>query len=422
MKFPTPKRAWLAFLYQYVLCLAMALALGIGASFAEESSAPYQSTFEDYKATNSDNQTDWKSLDSSIADQGHQMPGMQHSSDQPMNHEAMGHSMSHGDTHASHDSESQMPPMDHGNMKGMDHNSIPGMDHSKMHDMNSQAEDMGHSMANMVHKSSSSEMSAHTHDHAMMNHAGMDHQAMQNMNHSGSESEEAVSMTHEHGNAEGELTEESHSSHIHESSEAVKPEAPSEHTGFQIIPNLHPAVVHFPIALTIVAFIFGLAARLFRQSASSTSLAAAGSYILILAAVSAVAAVGFGWLAFNSPMNHDDAGHAAMLLHRAWAIPTAAGLVLVAIWHSLKSRQDSPMSIPVLVCLAGLSLSVATTAWLGGEVVYRHGIGVLSLPASGGHNHAGHHHGEASESAIPAQGNHSGHQHESSSEGDSHEH
>lgn len=408
MKFPTRKRAWIAPLHQYLLCLSMAL--GIGVSFAEESPAPYQSTFEDYKATNSDNQTDWKSLDSSIADQGHQMSGMQHASDQPMNHEAMGHSMSHGDTHASHDSKSQMPPMDHSNMKGMDHNSMPVMVHSKMHDMNSQAEDMDHSMASMDHKSSSSEISsAHTHDHAMMNHAG-------------SEDVKAVSMAHEHGNSEGELAEEDHSSHIHESSEAVKSEVPSEHTGFQIIPNLHPAVVHFPIALTMVAFILGLAARLFRQSASSTSLAAAGYYVLILAALSAVAAVGFGWLAFNSTMNHDDAGHAAMLLHRAWAIPTAVGLVLVAIWHSLKSRQVSPMSIPVLVCLAGLSMSVATTAWLGGEVVYRHGIGVLSLPASGGHHHVGHHHGETSESAIPAQDNHSGHQHESSSEGASHEH
>lgn len=421
MKFPTPKRAWLAFLYQYVLCLAMTLALGIGASFAEESSAPYQSTFEDYKATNSDNQTDWKSLDSSIADQGHQMSGMQHSSDQSMSHEAMGHSMSHGDTHASHDSKSQMPPMDHGNMKGIEHNSMPGMDHSKKHDMNSQAEDMGHSMVSMDHKSSPPEMSAHTHDHAMMNHAGMDHHSMQNMSHSGNDSEEAVSMTHEHGNSEVELAEEDHSSRIHESSEADKPEVSSEHTDFQIIPNLHPAVVHFPIALTIVAFILGLAARLFRQSASSTSLAAAGYYVLILAAVSAVAAVGFGWLAFNSTMNHDDAGHAAMLLHRAWAIPTAVGLVLLAIWHSFKSHQESPMSIPVLVCLAGLSMSVATTAWLGGEVVYRHGIGVLSLPASGGHQHAGHHHGMASESEMPAQDSHSGHQHESS-EGGSHEH
>jgi len=420
MKFPTLKRAWLASLYQYSLCLAMTLTLGIGASFAEESSAPYQSTFEDYKATNSDNQTDWKSLDSSIADQGHQMSGMQHSSDQPMNHEAMGHSMSHGDPHASHDSKSQMPPMDHVDMKGMDHNSMSGMDHSKMHGMNSQAEDMGRSMASMDHKSSPPEMLAHTHDHAMMNHAGMDHHAMQNMNHSEGDSEEVVSTPHAHENAVGELAEEDHSSHIHEPS-AAKPVAPSKHTGFQIIPNLHPAVVHFPIALTMVAFILGLAARLFRQSASSTALAAAGYYALMLAGVSAVAAVGFGWLAFNSTMNHDDAGHAAMLLHRAWAIPTAVGLVLLAIWHSVKSHQDSPMSIPVLVCLAGLSMSVATTAWLGGEVVYRHGIGVLSLPASGGHQHGGHRHGEASESATPSQDSHSGHQHESS-EGSAHEH
>lgn len=408
MKFTTLESVRLASFYQYLFFIAMTLGLGIGASFAEESSAPYQSTFDDYKPTNNDHQTDWKSLDSSIADQGHQMPGMQHSSDQPMHHEAMGHRMSHGDKHALHDSKSQMPPMDQGNMKGMDHNSMPVMDHSKMHDMNNQAEDMGHSMASMDHKSSSSEMSAHTHDHGMMNHAG-------------SEGEKAVSITHEHGNSEGVLAEDDHSSHIHEASEALKSEMPSEHTGFQIIPNLHPAVVHFPIALTMVAFILGLAARLRRQSASSTSLAATGYYVLILAAVSAVTAVGFGWLAFNSTMNHDDAGHAAMLLHRAWAIPTAVGLVLVAIWNSSQSRQDSPMSMPVLVCLAGLSMAVAITAWLGGEVVYRHGIGVLSLPASGGHHHAGHHHGEASESVIPAQDSHSDHQH-ASSEGDSHEH
>ncbi|TXI36534.1 MAG: hypothetical protein E6Q51_05390 [Methylophilus methylotrophus] len=113
MKFLTLKRAWLAPLSQYLFFLAMTLGLGIGASLAEESSAPYQSTFDDYKATNNDNQTDWKSLDASIAGQGQQMSGMQHSSDQPMNHEAMGHGMSHRDTQASHDSKSEMPRMDH---------------------------------------------------------------------------------------------------------------------------------------------------------------------------------------------------------------------------------------------------------------------------------------------------------------------
>ena len=204
MKFPTLKRVRLASLYQYLLCLAITLALGISASSAEESSAPYQSTFEDYKATNSDNQTDWTSLDSSIADQGHQMPGMQHSSDQPMNHEAMGHSMPHGDTHASHDSKSQMPPMDHGNRKGMDHHSMPGMDHSKMHDMNSQAEDMGGSMASMDHKSSPPEMSGHTHDHAMMNHAGHHHSEVSESaipaqdSHSGHQHESSEGDSHEH--------------------------------------------------------------------------------------------------------------------------------------------------------------------------------------------------------------------------------
>lgn len=373
MKFVARKRGLFASLHRYILCLVMTSTLGIGISFAEDNSAPYQSTFDDYQVMNKDSQTDWKSLDSSIANDGNSMSGMQHSHGHSMTHEAMGHTMSHGDAHTSNAANSDMSTMDHSKMSGMDHSQMSHMDHSKM-------EGMDHST---VH----SEGSTHKHDHPL---------------------------------AETEPIEESHTGHNHNHSELAKSQAAEESNEFKIIPNLHPAVVHFPIALTMAAFIFGLVARLTRKSESSHLVAAAGNYILILAALSAIAGVVFGWLAFNSTMNHDDAGHAAMLLHRAWAIPTAVGLVLLAIWNSAKSRLSNVMSIPVLVCLAGLSMAVATTAWLGGEVVYRHGIGVLSLPASGGHNHQGHH-GEASGSDKPAEDNHTSHQHQPS-QGGSHEH
>ncbi|MFQ6405349.1 DUF2231 domain-containing protein [Methylophilus sp. 'Pure River'] len=403
MKFVARKRGLFASLHRYILCLVMTSTLGIGISFAEDNSAPYQSTFDDYQVLNKDSQTDWKSLDSSIANNGHSMSGMQHSHGQSMNHEAMGHTMSHGDAHTSNAANSDMSTMDHSKMSGMDHSQMSHMDHSKM-------EGMDHST---VH----AEGSTHKHDHGMMNHAEMEHSA--------DTTSEPMQMSHEehqhdHPAAETVPTEESHSGHNHNHSELAKSQAAGESNEFKIIPNLHPAVVHFPIALTMAAFIFGLVARLTRKSESSHLVAAAGNYTLILAALSAIAGVVFGWLAFNSTMNHDDAGHAAMLLHRAWAIPTAVGLVLLAIWNSAKSRLSNIMSIPVLVCLAGLSMAVATTAWLGGEVVYRHGIGVLSLPASGGHNHQGHH-GEASESDKPAEDNHTSHQHPPS-QGGSHEH
>lgn len=403
MKFVARKRGLFASLHRYILCLVMTSTLGIGISFAEDNSAPYQSTFDDYQVLNKDSQTDWKSLDSSIANDGHSMSGMQHSHGQSMNHEAMGHSMSHGDAHTSNAANSDMSTMDHSKMSGMDHSQMSHMDHSKM-------EGMDHST---VH----AEGSTHKHDHGMMNHAEMEHSA--------DTTSEPMQMSHEehqhdHPAAETEPIEESHSGHNHNHSELAKSQAAGESNEFKIIPNLHPAVVHFPIALTMAAFIFGLVARLTRKSESAHLVAAAGNYTLIFAALSAIAGVVFGWLAFNSTMNHDDAGHAAMLLHRAWAIPTAVGLVLLAIWNSAKSRLSNIMSIPVLICLAGLSMAVATTAWLGGEVVYRHGIGVLSLPASGGHNHQGHH-GEASESDKPAEDNHTSHQHQPS-QGGSHEH
>ncbi len=49
----------------------------------------------------------------------------------------------------------------------------------------------------------------------------------------------------------------------------------------------------------------------------------------------------------------------------------------------------------MLFFLLLLSQAIAVTGWLGGEVVYRHGIGVLSMPSSG----TGHAHGDANVNA-----------------------
>ena len=147
----------------------------------------------------------------------------------------------------------------------------------------------------------------------------------------------------------------------------------------EIIPNFHPVVVHFPIALTIVAFATALASQLFKKRVFANQLATVSHYLLWLAAATALVAVAFGWLAYNS-VNHDDAGHAAMTVHKFWAFTTTAVLVLLALFD-FKKQQSSAIMPMYLVCLLGLaSVLVSSTAWLGGEVVYRHGIGVMSLP------------------------------------------
>ena len=163
--------------------------------------------------------------------------------------------------------------------------------------------------------------------------------------------------------------------------------------GPELIPNAHPIAVHFPIALTLIALLFSLAARIGSKHNLATQFATVGHWALWISGVTAIIAASLGWLAFNS-VDHDDAGHAAMLIHRNWAIPTAMGLLLLAMWDVFKSRAHQVMSWFTLIVLTLLSGSVAVTGWLGGEVVYRHGIGVLSLPeiAAGSDSH-GHEHG-----------------------------
>ena len=147
----------------------------------------------------------------------------------------------------------------------------------------------------------------------------------------------------------------------------------------EIIPNFHPVVVHFPIVLTMVAFALALLSNLLKSHRLASYWSAASHLALWASALSALMAVIFGWLAYNS-VNHDDAGHVAMGIHRVWAISTAGLLLALALWDIKKHLLTSIFPLYFVVLLGAASASVGATAWLGGEVVFRHGIGVLSLP------------------------------------------
>lgn len=161
----------------------------------------------------------------------------------------------------------------------------------------------------------------------------------------------------------------------------------------EIIPNWHPLLVHFPIALVTASALFTLAARFAGDRPLAQQWATVGRWTLWFAAVSALATAAAGWLAFNS-VRHDEAGHAAMALHRNWALPVSAGIVLLAAWDGWQARRAAKASWPFTLLLLAAFAGIAVTGWLGGELVYRHGLGVLSLPEAedeSGHG-AGHHH------------------------------
>ncbi len=368
------------------------MAFAAGNSNPEQASAPvaeapYQSSFSDYKPFAEEEVSSWRVLNEQVTGGGH-----------------AGHSMAN------------MKGMDQGEIKSMPSDSsmppMEGMDHKAMKDMPSDSgkpamKGMNHDSMKSMPKEDSKLSQEMNHEEMKSKPAmeGMDHGTMKDMpaDHASASHVEEVGSEHQHGAAD-----------------VDEPTIPATHKEeiqpikFEIIPNMHPLAVHFPITLTLIALLFSLAARIGHKHSLAIQLATVGHWSLWLAAITAVIAATFGWLAYNS-VNHDDAGHAAMLIHRNWAISTAGGLVILTILDVWKSRASQLMLWPIIFVLFILSASIAVTGWLGGEVVYRHGIGVLSLPQSeddmerNPHEHGaagGHEHPETSNEEPVAEHHH----------------
>jgi uncharacterized membrane protein len=149
----------------------------------------------------------------------------------------------------------------------------------------------------------------------------------------------------------------------------------------EVIPNFHPLFVHFPIALISVSAFFHLAARLLsNQPRYASPCAVLAHATLWLGALAALPTALLGWQASNM-VDHDEAGHTAMLLHRTWALVTLLALSVLAgldVWRN-KVDATPAWSFTAAVILAWAL--VASTAWHGAELVYRHGLGVIAVTA-----------------------------------------
>ena len=155
-----------------------------------------------------------------------------------------------------------------------------------------------------------------------------------------------------------------------------------------IVPNLHPISVHFPIALISITTLLFLIAVLLKPSCSK-ELLITSKYCLWLAGISAIIAAFFGWQAYNS-VAHDAPSHAAMTVHRLWAVPTATFIFLVALFsyfiRNQWGKENVAITIILLLWASGLT---SVTSYLGAEAVYRYGIGVMRVPETDSHSHSG---------------------------------
>lgn len=171
----------------------------------------------------------------------------------------------------------------------------------------------------------------------------------------------------------------------------------------EIIPNWHPIFVHFTVALLIICGIFQAILWSLPSKASITAISAQ-KWLVLLGAVAVLATVGTGLQAYYS-VNHDTPSHLAMTDHRNWALATSAVFLIgAALFYIFPRRRQSIAGIFFVAAL----ILVSITAYKGGDLVYRHGLGVMSLPEATGEGYD-HEHADGSK-------NGSGDDHQESSE------
>lgn len=186
--------------------------------------------------------------------------------------------------------------------------------------------------------------------------------------------------------------------------------------GLEIIPNWHPMLVHFTVALFSVSALLYLAGFVLKKP----NLLLVARWNLWIGALATIATVWAGFDAYNS-IAHDGPLHAAMTDHKNWALGTASIFGLIALWSAFKHRRSttvSPIFVIIILAAAGM---LGITGYKGGEVVYRHGGGVMRMPViSGDGGHGSHAHGgeatssdghHGASSVTPEMDDHEGHPH-----------
>jgi uncharacterized membrane protein/mono/diheme cytochrome c family protein len=141
--------------------------------------------------------------------------------------------------------------------------------------------------------------------------------------------------------------------------------------------RLHPLVVHFPLALGLVA----IGAEWWRGLSRREGMSPLTLPLLWIAAISAVASTATGWV--NASYERGSGDDAALDLHRWIGTATTAGFVVLAWWCQILAAQATASTAKTMAALGtfrwaalvgGIAMSV--TGHLGGDLV--HGKGYLT--------------------------------------------
>ena len=138
------------------------------------------------------------------------------------------------------------------------------------------------------------------------------------------------------------------------------------------MPNLHPLLTHFPIALLSLSIVCECAALLLRREDFSVL----GWWTQLAGTIGLAAAAGSGILAGRS-VEIAPAGKPYFEMHQELAFVAATAFAILLFWRIASgTRRPRGHDILFLLLFTGGVVAIWAGAWYGGEMVYRFGAGV----------------------------------------------
>lgn len=157
--------------------------------------------------------------------------------------------------------------------------------------------------------------------------------------------------------------------------------------------ELHPMLVHFPIAFLLG----GVVLLLWARRRPSETLHRMGAGLLLAGMILGWTAAAAGGLAYFTVPAHTEEGHALMY----WHLGLGLAMLAVFTWLSIvrwRRRTTAAHNSHLVAALVG-SVLLMLTGYVGGSIVYHHGAGVdpkiLAPEIREGHSHQnGHSHSD----------------------------
>ncbi len=145
--------------------------------------------------------------------------------------------------------------------------------------------------------------------------------------------------------------------------------------GVSSMANIHPLVVHFPIAFLLAFFVVDLIGTLIQKD----NLRQLAGGLLYLGTISAAAAVVAGLVA-ESTVEHGENVHLIIERHEFFGISVLCLSIVLSIWRFFsKSVINGGANLLFLMLAAMLNVFIVLGADLGGLMVYKHGVAVEAV-------------------------------------------